>query len=52
MNIQVGMTDDDSWPILDFKKFPNEMISGLSLTQINDVIVHEPEPKYSDIGTT
>ena len=38
MNIQVGMTDDDSWPILDFSKFPNEMISGLSLTQINDVM--------------
>ena len=27
-----------NWPVLDFSRFPNNMISGLSLSDINDVM--------------
>ena len=35
----------DDWPILDFSKFDNDMISGLTLEEINRVL----NPTYSEI---
>lgn len=32
----------DGWPIIDMKKFPNEAISGLSLSQINEIMSEDP----------
>lgn len=34
------------WPLLDFTKFPNEMISGLSLNKINEVMNQDDEDRY------
>lgn len=30
--------ETDEWPLLDFSKFPNEIISGLSLQEINEIM--------------
>lgn len=45
---------DTVWPILDFSKFPNEMISGLTLEEINkiveeDTILDEIADKLDDL---
>ena len=35
--------DDLEWPMIDFNKFPNNEISGLSLSQINAVMQQADE---------
>lgn len=37
--IRIKLTlDMDQWPILDFSKFPNNMISGLTIEEINEAL--------------
>ena len=51
-NTLLEMEDNCDWPILDFSKFEDEMISGLTLDEINKVLnpTHEYSENIADPG--
>ena len=47
------MDDENGWPILDFDAFPNGMISGLTLSEINECMsIHNITPSLQEIDET
>jgi len=44
------MDDENGWPILDFDAFPNGMISGLTLSEINECMsIHNITPSLQEL---
>lgn len=39
----------DDWPIIDFSKFPHDMISGLTIEEINEVLAGNKEQQQENI---
>ena len=47
------MDDENGWPILDFDAFPNGMISGLTLSEINECMsIHNITPSLQELDET